>query len=156
MLGICAIFNFIDTYEKRKTPNCLPKNNPNNIPRGTLSNSDFRGTKNYISYYIGVPNIDPTGNNSKTARIKVALAWNSKVVTSNGEPVSSTLELDQETYDMFPEDAKNLYRGYQISCAQLCGNSHYKMRGYMIVHENEDFNQWLIDNKPEEEEEEEW
>ena len=69
---------------------------------------------------------------------------------------NSTLELDQETYDMFPEDAKNLYRGYQISCAQLCGNSHYKMRGYMIVHENEDFNQWLIDNKPEEEEEEEW
>ncbi len=69
---------------------------------------------------------------------------------------NSTLELDQETYDMFPEDAKNLYRGYQISCAQLCGNSHYKMRGYMIVHEGDDFDQWLIENKPEEEEEEEW
>ena len=69
---------------------------------------------------------------------------------------NSTLELDQETYSSFPEKSKNLYRGYQIACAQLCGNSHYKMRGYMTVHDTTDFNQWLIDNKPEEEEEEEW
>ena len=69
---------------------------------------------------------------------------------------TSTLELDQETYDLFPESSKNLYRGYQISCNQLCGNSHYKMRGYMTVHEEGDFNDWLDSNKPEEEEEEEW
>ena len=69
---------------------------------------------------------------------------------------NSTLELDQETYDLFPEKSKNLYRGYQISCNQLCGNSHYKMRGYMTVHEEGDFNDWLDSNKPEEEEEEEW
>ena len=69
---------------------------------------------------------------------------------------NSTLELDEETYNMFPEESKNLYRGYQISCNQLCGNSHYKMRGYMTVHENDDFDNWLDSNKPEEEEEEEW
>ncbi len=69
---------------------------------------------------------------------------------------NSTLELDQETYDMFPEESKNLYRGYQISCNQLCGNSHYKMRGYMTVHEQDDYNNWLESNIPEEEEEEEW
>ena len=69
---------------------------------------------------------------------------------------NSSLELDEETYNSFPEASKNLYRGYQIACAQLCGNSHYKMRGYMSVHDEESFNEWLDDNKPEEEEEEEW
>ena len=71
---------------------------------------------------------------------------------------NSSLELDKETYNSFPETSKNLYRGYQIACAQLCGNSHYKMRGYMTVHEEDSFNKWLDDNKPdeEEEEEEEW
>jgi len=75
---------------------------------------------------------------------------------NNPSRYNSTLELDQETYDLFPEKSKNLYRGYQISCNQLCGNSHYKMRGYMTVHEEDDFNEWLDSNKPEEEEEEEW
>ena len=69
---------------------------------------------------------------------------------------NSSLELDQETYNSFPEASKNLYRGYQIACAQLCGNSHYKMRGYMTVHEEDSFNEWLENNIPEEEEEEEW
>jgi len=69
---------------------------------------------------------------------------------------NSSLELDKETYNSFPETSKNLYRGYQIACAQLCGNSHYKMRGYMTVHEEDSFNKWLDDNKPDEEEEEEW
>ena len=30
------------------------------------------------------------------------------------------------------------------------------MRGYMTVHEKDDYNNWLESNKPEEEEEEEW
>ena len=30
------------------------------------------------------------------------------------------------------------------------------MKGYMQVHEPEDFEEWLVNNKPEEEEEEEW
>ena len=30
------------------------------------------------------------------------------------------------------------------------------MRGYMTVHEQDDYNDWLESNKPEEEEEEEW
>ena len=35
--------------------------------------------------------------------------------------------------------------GYEIACAQLCGNSHYKMRGFMTIHEEEDYNKWLSD-----------
>jgi len=70
---------------------------------------------------------------------------------------NNKLDKDQETYDMLSRDIKDIYyRGYQITCAQLCGNSHYFMKGYLIVHEFEDFQDWLDDNKPEEEEEEEW
>ena len=32
----------MDTYEKIKTPSCLPTNNPNKIPKGTLFNKDAK------------------------------------------------------------------------------------------------------------------
>ena len=35
--------------------------------------------------------------------------------------------------------------GYEIACAQLCGNSHYKMRGFMTIHTEKEYEQWLID-----------
>ena len=70
---------------------------------------------------------------------------------------NNKLDKEQETYDMLSRDVKDIYyRGYQISCAQLCGNSHYYMKGYLTVHEPDEFQDWLDDNKPEEEEEEEW
>jgi len=70
---------------------------------------------------------------------------------------NNKLDKDAKTYLSLPENVKDTYyRGYQIACAQLCGNSHYFMKGYLTVHEEDDFNQWLLDNKPEEEEEEEW
>ena len=70
---------------------------------------------------------------------------------------NNKLDKDQDTYDMLPESVRDsYYRGYQIACAQLCGNSHYFMKGYMQVHEPKDFEEWLVNNKPEEEEEEEW
>ena len=70
---------------------------------------------------------------------------------------NNKLDKDAKTYLSLPENVKDTYyRGYQIACAQLCGNSLYFMKGYLTVHEQDDFNQWLLDNKPEEEEEEEW
>ena len=38
---------------------------------------------------------------------------------------------------------KDEYRGYQIACAQLCGNSHYKMRGFVTVETEAEYNLWL-------------
>ena len=35
--------------------------------------------------------------------------------------------------------------GYEIACAQLCGNSHYRMRGFMTIHTAEDYNNWLLE-----------
>jgi cytochrome c oxidase subunit 2 len=35
--------------------------------------------------------------------------------------------------------------GYEIACAQLCGNSHYRMRGFMTIHTPEDYKEWLLE-----------
>jgi cytochrome c oxidase subunit 2 len=32
---------------------------------------------------------------------------------------------------------------YEIACAELCGFGHYNMRGFLIVHEAGDYQQWL-------------
>lgn len=32
---------------------------------------------------------------------------------------------------------------FEIACAQLCGNSHYRMRGFLQVHPPEEFEAWL-------------
>ena len=36
-------------------------------------------------------------------------------------------------------------KGYEIACAQLCGNSHYRMKGYMTIHTEKEYNDWLIE-----------
>jgi len=37
---------------------------------------------------------------------------------------------------------------WEIACAQLCGASHYRMRGYMTVDTAEGYDKWLRDNAP--------
>jgi cytochrome c oxidase subunit 2 len=32
---------------------------------------------------------------------------------------------------------------YEIACAQLCGLGHYRMRGFVTVHTQEDFTKWF-------------
>lgn len=32
---------------------------------------------------------------------------------------------------------------YEIACAQLCGVGHYRMRGYVTIHEPEEYEAWL-------------
>lgn len=32
---------------------------------------------------------------------------------------------------------------FEIACAQLCGLSHYRMRGYLIIQSDEEFNKWM-------------
>jgi cytochrome c oxidase subunit 2 len=37
---------------------------------------------------------------------------------------------------------------WEIACAQLCGNSHYRMRGELHVQRKADFEAWLVQNAP--------
>ena len=50
---------------------------------------------------------------------------------------------DKETWENLNNKSKNEYRGYQIACAQLCGNSHYKMRGFVTIDSEKEYNAWL-------------
>jgi len=50
-------------------------------------------------------------------------------------------------------------KGYEIACAQLCGNSHYRMRGFLTVDTDEEFEAFLAEEAEyleEEEDDEDW
>jgi len=50
------------------------------------------------------------------------------------------------TSDKFLNEIKGTLRegmGYEIACAQLCGNSHYRMRGYVTVETESEYSTWL-------------
>ena len=34
-------------------------------------------------------------------------------------------------------------KGLEISCAQLCGLGHYRMKGFMTIHDDEGYQEWL-------------
>jgi len=35
---------------------------------------------------------------------------------------------------------------FEIACAQLCGLGHYRMKGYLTIHSQDEFDQWIKDN----------
>ena len=37
---------------------------------------------------------------------------------------------------------------YEISCDQMCGVGHYKMRGTIVVETQEEFDLWMAKQKP--------
>jgi cytochrome c oxidase subunit II len=47
----------------------------------------------------------------------------------------------------FPGCAAN-HTCWEIACAQLCGPSHYRMRGYYSIDSPADYDKWLKDNAP--------
>jgi len=48
-----------------------------------------------------------------------------------------------KTTTQIREETGNPDYVYEIACAQLCGNSHYSMRGFLTVHTEEDYQAWL-------------
>jgi|TARA_B100001964_G_scaffold169302_1_gene186153 cytochrome c oxidase subunit 2 len=38
---------------------------------------------------------------------------------------------------------------FEIACAELCGNSHYRMKGYLTVESEEEFSNWLQEQEEE-------
>jgi len=50
-------------------------------------------------------------------------------------------------------------QGFEIACAQLCGLGHYRMKGFLTVHDDEGFAAWLDEQAQiliEESAEDEW
>jgi len=54
-------------------------------------------------------------------------------------PTKTTEQMRAETGDSEFE--------YEIACAQLCGNSHYRMRGMMTIHDQAGYDAWLEEQK---------
>ena len=48
--------------------------------------------------------------------------------------------------------------GYEIACAQLCGNSHYRMKGYVTIETEAEYAAWLAEQAEylDEEDDEDW
>lgn len=105
------------TVKSFKSGKTSPNNNPK--PRGwdvgVLSDNLFKKSNAYLSYFIGVPNIDPTGNRSKKCNIKVALTWNSKITSLY--IIKSELTLD---YDLYIYNEK----GQRVSYSASWDNSY--------------------------------
>ena len=38
-------------------------------------------------------------------------------------------------------------QGFEIACAQLCGLGHYRMKGFMTIHDDEGYSAWLEEQK---------
>jgi cytochrome c oxidase subunit 2 len=53
-------------------------------------------------------------------------------------PTMSTAEFLEEIKGTAREG-----KGYEIACAQLCGNSHYRMRGFLTIDTEDEFQTWL-------------
>ena len=54
------------------------------------------------------------------------------------------------TTDEFLEEMKGTPRegkGLEIACAQLCGLGHYRMRGFLTIHEEQGYADWIEEQK---------
>ena len=68
------------------------------------------------------------------------------------EPPATLTELEESNIlDQGTEILENITgtnreaKGFEIACAQLCGNSHYRMRGYATIDTEEQYNAWLVE-----------
>ena len=66
-----------------------------------------------------------------------------KIKTTERYNPKGNYSFEKEIWDNMNEKYKNEYRGYQIACAQLCGNSHYKMRGFVTIDTEAEYDAWL-------------
>ncbi|GMT49435.1 MAG: hypothetical protein IEMM0008_0974 [bacterium] len=108
-------------------------------------------------------------NKSLVEKIKgfKAADWNTKVdvksVISNGNVMTSILADDihnaktekdkkeaREELKEAKDDLKKVYkknllgkRLFEIACAEICGNGHYKMNAWLVVEKQDAFDQWL-------------
>lgn len=63
------------------------------------------------------------------------------------------------TTDKFLDSVKGTPRegkGFEIACAQLCGMGHYRMKGFLTVHDPAGYEAWLADQEALLNEEDDW
>ncbi len=58
-------------------------------------------------------------------------------------PVHFTATSTSEEFLKTTVGTKREGKGLEIACAQLCGLGHYRMKGYVTIHEENDYQAWL-------------
>jgi cytochrome c oxidase subunit 2 len=58
-------------------------------------------------------------------------------------PVHFTATSTSEEFLKTAVGTKREGKGLEISCAQLCGLGHYRMKGYVTIHDDEGYQAWL-------------
>ena len=58
-------------------------------------------------------------------------------------PVHFTATSTTEEFLKTAVGTKREGKGLEIACAQLCGLGHYRMKGYVTIHEENDYQSWL-------------
>ena len=58
-------------------------------------------------------------------------------------PVHFTATSTSEDFLKTTIGTKREGKGLEIACAQLCGLGHYRMKGYVTIHKEEDYQAWL-------------
>ena len=73
-------------------------------------------------------------------------------------PVHFTATSTSEEFLKTTVGTKREGKGLEIACAQLCGLGHYRMKGYVTIHEEDDYQAWLVEQASylEEEDGDDW
>ena len=58
-------------------------------------------------------------------------------------PVHFTATSTSEEFLKTAVGTKREGKGLEIACAQLCGLGHYRMKGYVTIHDDEGYQAWL-------------
>ncbi|MCH7612009.1 MAG: hypothetical protein IIB45_01470 [Candidatus Marinimicrobia bacterium] len=73
-------------------------------------------------------------------------------------PVHFEATMTTEEFLVEMEGTSREGKGLEIACAQLCGLGHYRMRGYLTIHDQEGYEAWLEKEKSylDEESDDDW
>jgi len=101
---------------------------------------------------VGVDPGDPAGRDDVVSVNRMAIPVNRPIqVTLRSKDVTHSffvpaLRIKQDTVPgmLIPIHFKAMKTGeYEIACAELCGLTHFKMKGYLMVMTDQEFEAWL-------------
>ena len=106
---------------------------------------------------VGLDPDDPAGKDDITTINQLHIPVNKPIIAqlSSKDVIHSfNLPVMRVKQDVIPGQVipiwfeANKTGNFEIACAQLCGLGHYRMRGFFIVENQDQFNTWLNSMKP--------
>ena len=107
---------------------------------------------------LGLDRDDPNGKDDITTINQLHLPVNKPVIiylTSKDVIHSFSLPVMRVKQDVIPgmsipvSFTPTVVGNYEIACAQLCGLGHYRMRGYLVIESQADYEAWLAQQQTE-------